>query len=240
MIIKKPMPEDLPLLKDLWQKAFEDPEEFIENFFQYGYSPDRCLVLYIGQAPAAVTYWFDCLWEGKKCAYIYGVATAPEHRGKGLCRTLITDLHQHLTDLGYAGAVLVPAKEDLFCLYKKLGYTSFCPMEKLTVLPAGTVPSGFCDVPAGSVTHTEAALRFLKSYCRFYECDGFRFWGAVEDHTLYIQEFSGDISCLPDIYGFGGIDKAICRVYGRGKDYAMYLPLCDPDFRPVYFGIPLD
>ena len=244
MIIKKPAADEIPLLQSLWQEAFGDPPEFIESFFQNGYSPERCLVLYVEQTPAAALYWFDCLWEGEKCAYVYGVATAQQYQGKGLCKALMTQLHQTLCKQDYAGAVLVPAKEDLFTLYKKLGYTPFCPTEKQTILPDGTVSvvktSGLCNVPAGAVTHTREALQFLESYCHFYTGDGFCFWGTVENGTLYIQEFSGDSSLLPAICGAIGAEKTICRVYGSGKDYAMFLPLCDPDFYPRYFGIPLD
>lgn len=244
MIIKAPTQADLPALKALWQQAFGDPAGFIEGFFQEGYSENRCRICFIDHTPAAVAYWFDCLWEGKKCAYIYGVATHNHHQGKGLCKALMADIHQHLAASGYAGAILVPAKEGLFSLYQKLGYTPFCPMEKQTVYPAEAVPvtqtPAKAYAPAGSVTHTQPALRFLETYCKFYAGDGFRFWGAVEDTTLYIQEYAGDPALLPGICGSFGAEKAVCRIFGKGSDYAMYLPLCDPDFRPRYFGIPLD
>ena len=244
MIIKEPTQADLPAMKALWHQAFGDPDGFIEGFFQKGYSKDRCLVLYEDQSPAAVAYWFDCLWEDKKCAYVYGVATAADHQGKGFCRALMTHLQEKLTAGGYAGAILVPAKEDLFTLYQKLGYAPFCPMEKQTFYPANAVRVTQVPAeryaPAGSVIHTSDALRFLETYCKFYSGDGFRFWGAVEDATLYIQEFVGDAACISGICAAMGAKKAVCRIYGSGNDYAMYLPLCDPGFRPTYFGIPLD
>ena len=244
MIIKPPVQADLPALKSLWQQAFGDPAGFIEGFFQTGFSLMRCLTVCDGETVAAALYWFDCLWEGKKCAYVYGVATAAVYQGKGLCRALMTQLREHLTDLGYAGAILVPAKKDLFSLYQKLGYTPFCPMEATTFLPAAPVrvtpAAAMMHAPVGSVTHTQDALRFLETYCAFYVGDGFRFWGAVEDTTLYIQEFAGDPAQIGGICAAMGAEKAICRIYGQGKDYAMYLPLCDPTFRPAYFGIPLD
>ena len=246
MIINQPESEDLPLLQRLWQQAFGDPQEFIAAFFREGYSADRCRVLYEGQFPAAVVYWFDCLWEGQKCAYLYGIATAPEHRGKGLCRSLLEQLHQELINLGYAGAVLVPAEKSLFSLYGKLGYSPFCPMEKQTVLPGKAIPvkqvpaDPYDFAPAGSVIHTKAALDFLASYCALYESEGFRFWGAVEDAALYIQEFVGNPAQLSGICAGLDAEKAVCRIYGSGPDYAMYLPLGNKNFRPRYFGIPLD
>ena len=244
MIIKAPTQADLPALKSLWQQAFGDPIGFIEGFFQTGYNPDRSLVLCDGETIAAVAYWFDCLWEGKKCAYVYGVATASAYQGKGLCRALMTQLQQQLTAGGYVGAILVPAKEGLFSLYQKLGYAPFCPMKKQTFYPANAVCVTHAPAeqytPAGSVIHTSDALLFLETYCKFYSGDGFRCWGAVEDATLYIQEFVGDAACISGICAGLGAEKAVCRIYGSGNDYAMYLPLRDPDFHPSYFGIPLD
>ena len=246
MTTKKPLPKDLPFLQTLWHRAFGDPAEFTDIFFRKGYSPDRCRILYQDDLPVTVAYWFDCLWEDEKCAYLYGIATAPEHRGKGFCRNLLEQLHQELTSLGYAGAVLVPAGESLFSLYGKLGYSSFCPMEKLTVLPGKAIavkqaPADSYDfAPTGSVRHTKNALNFLTSYCKLYEGKCFRFWGAVENTTLYIQEFVGDSAQLPGICAGLGAEKAVCRIYGSGPDYAMYLPLGNNNFRPRYFGIPLD
>ena len=244
MIIKPPVQADLPALKELWQQAFGDPAGFIEGFFQTGYSMDRCLTACDGETIAAALYWFDCLWEGKKCAYVYGVATAAAYRGNGICRALMTRLHEHLTDLGYAGAILVPAKDHLFSLYRKLAYTPFCPMETKTFSPAApvcvTAAAAIMHAPMGSVTHTQDALHFLETYCAFYVGDGFQFWGAVEDATLFIQEFVGDSTQIGGICAAMGAKKAVCRISGQGKDYAMYLPLCDPGFCPTYFGMPLD
>ena len=70
----------------LWQQAFGDSRVFIDGFFRTGYSPDRCRFLERDGRLAAILYWFDCQWAGKKVAYIYSVATDKDFRGQGLCR----------------------------------------------------------------------------------------------------------------------------------------------------------
>ena len=70
-------------LKELWHLAFGDGLEFIELFFGTAYAPERCLYLTEDGQVTAALYWLDCSYQDQKQAYIYAVATHPEHRGKG-------------------------------------------------------------------------------------------------------------------------------------------------------------
>ena len=132
MTINAPAPEQIPQLRRLWQQAFGDTDEFLEDFFCVAFSEERCATTEEDGKIAAMLYWFDCAWEGKKVAYIYAVATDEAYRNRGLCRALMESTHEKLQSLGYAGAVLVPGSLSLFSLYKKLGYTE-----------AGIVPCTF-------------------------------------------------------------------------------------------------
>ena len=100
-------------LKDLWQLAFGDGEAFIDLFFRTGFSPERCLYLTENGQVTAALYWLDCEYRGQKQAYIYAVATHPEHRGKGLCRKLMDMTHEGLKEQGYHAALLRPADDGL-------------------------------------------------------------------------------------------------------------------------------
>ena len=71
-------------LKQLWKTVFGDPDSFIDTFFAVAFSPDRCLFFEDSGKIVSALYWFDCEYENGKLAYIYAVATHPEHRGKGL------------------------------------------------------------------------------------------------------------------------------------------------------------
>ena len=127
-------------LRALWQEAFGDDDAFWDQFFTYGFAPDRCRCLTVDGEVAAALYWFDCSFGGKPLAYLYGVATAKKHRGKGLCRALAENAHAHLKYLGYAGVILVPADKELSQMYEKMGY-SLCSSVSEFVCTAASEPA---------------------------------------------------------------------------------------------------
>ena len=71
-------------LKKLWKQAFGDSDAFLDTFFSVAYCPARSQQLTQDGRLAAMLYWFDCHLAGRKLAYIYAVATDPDHRGRGL------------------------------------------------------------------------------------------------------------------------------------------------------------
>lgn len=251
MIIKYPDPQDLTGLKALWQEAFGDPEPFIEGFFRTGFSPERCRAV-VEEGPVAALYWFDCRWQDRKLAYIYAVATRKDRQGLGLCRRLMEDTHQILTQQGYAGAVLVPAEEWLFALYGKLGYRAFCPMEDGRAFAAGEpVQVQRIDyeayararedlLPPDGIVQDRAALAYLGTYCDFYAGPGLLFSAARKGDALYFQEFLGDTQKIPGILTALGAKKGEYRRPGGRAPLAMYRSLTADDRQPAYFGLPLD
>lgn len=235
----------------LWQQAFGDSEAFIEGFFRTGFSPERCRFLEKDGALAAILYWFECQWDGKKVAYIYAVATERNFRGQGLCRQLMEDTHRHLRCLGYAGATLVPGDAGLFQMYEKLGYRGFCPMEHKCLLSGGQPVEVRCIspeqyaalakeyLPVGSVVPGAEMLSFYATYGQFYAIDGGCFCAAREEDTVYIQEFLGDAGVLPGIGAALGVEKIQVRLPVGDKPFAMYHSFTDGAL-PEYLGIALD
>ena len=235
----------------LWQQAFGDSKAFIEGFFRTGFSPDRCRFLEKDGALAAILYWFDCRWNGKKVAYIYAVATDEQFRGQGLCRQLMEDTHRHLRYLDYDGAALVPAAAGLFQMYEKMGYRGFCPMVCKTVSAGGEPvavrrisPEQYAALaktwlPGGSVVPGAEMLSFYGTYGQFYAFDGGCFCAARERDTLYIQEFLGDAGVLPGIGAAMGVEKIQVRLPGGDKPFAMYHSFTEVAL-PEYLGIALD
>lgn len=249
MIIEIPGAGDLPGLKEVWQEAFGDREDFVDGFFATGFSPDRCRCVRMGDRPVTVLYWFDCFLEDKKLAYIYAVATDKAYRGRGLCRKLMEQTHRQLKTQGYSAAVLVPGNKKLFSMYGALGYTPFCPMET-TTLTGDTPP-----VPVEKITAAEyfqlrgrhlppkgilqaAAAGYLETFAEFYKTEGALMCLSKEGETLYFQEFLGDPTVLPGVVCGLGAKKAVVRLPG-GKEYAMYLPLSPTDLTDAYLGISL-
>ena len=72
MNIDYPSPDQLDGLQALWQEAFGDDDAFVEQFYTYGFAPDRCRCLTVDGQIAAALYWFDCSYQGKPLAYLYG------------------------------------------------------------------------------------------------------------------------------------------------------------------------
>ena len=230
MIIKHPEMAQIEGLTALWVEAFEEPKEAAQCFFDSAFAPRRSLVCLERDAVAAGLYWFDCLWKGRKVAYIYAVGTRIAHRGKGLCHALMEKTHEVLKSRGYHGAILVPAEESLFGFYGEMGYVDCCPGgipgEKLTAQrerEMGLTPismEAYLEkqkqlLPKDAVVHTATAYEYLKHFAEFYAYDG----GIVCKIEEDIQER------LP--------------WDGRGEMASMYLPLTEDIELPGYFAHPL-
>ena len=89
-------------LRSLWKVVFGDTDAFLDHFFSIAYSPERCSYYEQDGEAICALYWFDCAYEGGKLAYIYAVATHPEHRGKGICRRLMEGAHEAIRGQGIA------------------------------------------------------------------------------------------------------------------------------------------
>ena len=72
-------------LRDLWKLVFGDGDDFLEVFFGTAYAPERCLCIMDADTAAGALYWLPC----DNYAYIYAVATHPDHRGRGFAKKLV-------------------------------------------------------------------------------------------------------------------------------------------------------
>ena len=252
MIIDIPAARDIPALRQLWKQAFGDTDAFLDSFFARGFAFDRCRCVRIDSALAAALYWFDCDWQGKQVAYIYAVATDTAFRGKGLCRALMENTHRHLQNNGYAGAALVPGSRELFSLYEKLGYRSFCPIQTLTVSAGKDAVSPELlsakefDTLRRSLLPENALLQegqttaFLSAFAGLYKTENSVFAATKEENTLHFQEYLGDPALLPDIIAGLKAETGIVRLPGGDTDTAMYHSFDGSDALPAYLGIPLN
>ena len=249
MIIKAPEKKDIPALRQLWKDAFGDTDAFLDKFFSFGFSADRCKVLFVDGVAAAVLYWFDCLWNGEKVAYLYAVATDKAYQNQGLCRELMTDTHRHLKNLGYKGAALVPGNQGLFSLYQKFGYRCFCPMEtkkvscknanlSLRTIDASTYSALRKDyLPENAILQEGVTLTFLSTFAKFYKGENCLFSAYQEDNTLHICEYFGKEENLASI---GIAKQALVHLPGGNIPSAMYLDFAGDSRLPDYLGITLN
>lgn len=251
MTINCPTTANIPALGRLWKQAFHDPDSFIDAFFQKGFSPQRCRCLFQDGQLAAALYWFDCAFGEKTLAYLYAVATDEAYRHQGLCHTLMADTLDYLKNRGYAGAILVPAGEDLRQLYCHMGFQDFAGIREFTCL-AGTQSIPLqqltaeeyaarrkCFLPENSVLQEGAALEFLNTYTQFYAGENVLFSLFRDEETAFVAELLGDAEKAPSILCALGLSHGRFRVPGKDP-FAMYYPLTDDFSLPGYFGHALD
>lgn len=238
-------------LKTLWHLAFGDGIEFIQLFFQTAYSSQRCLYLTEDGQVTAALYWLDCAYMDQKQAYIYAVATHPDHRGKGLCRKLMDRTHALLKEQGYRAALLRPADDGLRRMYRKMGYRvctgvsefdctagQALPLRKIEVPEYARLRRRF--LPEDGVLQEGVSLDYLASYAEFYTGEGFLLAGAPCQGEFNGMELLGDRSAAPGILAALGYEKGGFRCPGGEIPFGMFLPLAEDAAVPGYLGLVFD
>ncbi len=238
-------------LSALWQEAFGDPAAFFDLFYGTGFSSDRCRCLWMNEELAAALYWFDCLYEGEKIAYIYGVATAATYQRRGLCRRLMEDTHRHLKEQGYAAAILVPVNEGLFGFYAKIGYAPCSSVGEFSAQPQGEpLPLRRIDemeyaalrrkyLPQGGVIQEQENLSFLAAQYTLYAGENILLAGHQSKENFWGTEFLGDPALAPRILKTLGAPRGKFRGPGSKRPFAMFLPFKKVN-PPTYFGLAFD
>lgn len=251
MVVDHPSPEQIPALQRLWQQVFEDTTEFIRLFFSCAYAPDHCLCL-VKEQPVAALYWLDCHYHGEKYAYLYAVATHPEHRGKGFCRQLMEKTHRLLAHRGYTGALLVPQTPELREMYGKMGYRDctcvterFCAAGEKTVPIRPVQPQEYADLrrqylPDKGVIQEFANLSLLSGIAKLYAGEDFILAAAQQKDALWGMELLGNPDAAPAILRSLGYGAGTFRTPGTDQRFAMLLPLNPNAEAPEYFGLAFD
>lgn len=235
-------------LKRLWKTVFGDTDLFIDTFFDVAFASDRCRFLTEDGTIVSALYWLDCHWNGQKIAYIYAVATDPNHRGKGLASRLIKETHTHLKEAGYAGAVLKPA-QGLFSFYARLGYvtTGFADYLEVTAGDSPVSLRSLCArehallrrtlLPENSIFQEDVTLDFLHRFADVYATADALI--CVDPESGTILEYLGNPDSAPGILASLDIKQAKLRIPGKDFPLTMYHPLnCTK--MPGYLGITLE
>lgn len=249
MKISKPAEEHIPQLRELWKEAFGDSDSFLDDFFTTAFSKDRSRCVTDNGRVAAMLYWFDCEFGGRKIAYIYAVATAVSHRGQGICGRLMDDTHSLLRKLGYEGAILVPGSESLFSFYGRMGYRTCCFAEKFTCKGNGAevtltqigkdeyarLRRGY--LPENAVIQEKENLSFLETQADFCKGEDFIMCSYTEDGRLTCVELLGNKEAASGIVSAFGCTEGSFFTVGNEVPFAMYLPFDNSDSYPTYFGL---
>jgi len=119
---------DMPQLQALWKKVFGDADKFISLIFDSVIKPENALVIKLSNTIVSMLYILPYRMKIRSrilsAAYIYGVATDSDFRGKGYMKQLMNEALNEIKNRNYDIAVLIPAENSLFDFYKQYGFTN--------------------------------------------------------------------------------------------------------------------
>lgn len=252
MIFKYPGNEEIPQLLSLWKNVFGEYDGFWELFRNIAFLPDHCRCITENGQVIAGLYWFDCRCGKDKIAYVYAVVTDPAHRGRGLCRKLMEDVHALLKTRGYDSVMLVPADQGLREMYRKLGYEDCTSVEKLSCA-AGETAVEIRNVgteeyaalrreflPENAVLQEGLQLPFLAAQAQLFAGADFLLAAWLEGNALHSMELLGNTNAAPGILRALGCEKGIFQTPGVNNPFAMIHKLQDSAVVPNYFGFSFD
>lgn len=252
MKIECPAENQIPLLRNLWKKAFGDDDAFLDIFFTTAFSPARCRCISENGGITATLYWFDVSCGGRKLAYLYAVATDPDHRGRGLCRSLMEDVRLLLAQAGYAGILLVPQSEALREMYRKMGYRDCTAVtERIVDSGSESIPCTVIDqqafaslrrvyLPERGVVQEGENLRFLSAQAQFLQGADFLAAVTLDGQYLHCHELLGNTDSAAGILRALNCFRGFFRMPGGETPFAQYLPLRSDCPVPGYFGLAFD
>ena len=125
-------PADLPALTALWQEVFGDSAEFAKTALGQFAGADNVFVAEEDGAAAGLLCAVPVSCRGRKGAYLYGVATRPEYRGRGLAAGLMEHAAGQLRARGAEFLALVPAQQSLFDYYAAHGFQKAFGLRRIT------------------------------------------------------------------------------------------------------------
>lgn len=230
-------------LRRLWTECFGNEENWIDVFFQTAFDPTHVCCLRRQGRLAAALCWMDTYCQGRPLAYLYAIATDPEHRRQGLCRELMGKTHDLLARQGYAGAILVPGDEGLRQMYGKMNYVNFGGIRRFCAEAGEPIPIRRLSpeeyaaarreyLPAGGVVQENGAVEFLASGAELYVGADFLL-AMAGDVGL---ELLGNAHGAPGILGALGLESGSFRTPGE-EPFAMFRSLTGEDWQPGYFGL---
>lgn len=124
--------KDMPAYQALWEQAFGDKAEFSQMVFEKFAGPDNVYVEEAEGKIVSILSAVPCTLKGQKGAYFYGLATDAACRMQGHMRSLMAFAEQDLRAKGCAFVTLIPAGEELFAFYEKLGWQKAFGLRRLT------------------------------------------------------------------------------------------------------------
>ena len=238
-------------LFSLWKKVFSGEDAFWDAFANESFNSRQCLALFDRERPLSALYFFDCLYGGRRYAYIFALATDPAYRGRGFAGQLLQNSADLLCRQGFSGALLVPAEEKLFDFYRRLGYNTVLYNDRFEA----TAANGFSDsftalsaaefsasrnafLPEGGALHTDDLVSLFARYGKFARCGDALFAYHAEDGGIVCDELLGNRERAAELLAFLKVKTGLFKIQGNTLPYALAISF-DGKGLPRYFGIDL-
>ncbi len=158
--------KDIPEIKKIWERCFDDPINYIDFLYDRVTAPERTLVLEENGVIAAIAMSIDCSFSFKDQSlpgvYIYGCATLPGYGWQGLQNRLVSRLEQEAEARGAQISFIVPGNMMMYSFYRKHGYTSEFPYREVVLRPGVLGDMGQPDVPVSYNTITSSELYAIR------------------------------------------------------------------------------
>lgn len=137
-------------IRTLWQKCFDDREDFVAFYFDRVYEDVNAMSLEKeGRVVSALQMIpYTMTWCGTELtvAYISGACTDPAERGKGLMGELLKQSFEEMRRRNCDITALIPATASLFDYYRAYGYTEVFDYA-LHTFECPEIPSGIKEMP---------------------------------------------------------------------------------------------
>ncbi len=212
------------LSRALYDEAFPGEDaRFTDALFALGF-PAHLVAMGEGKDLASMLFAlpYDIVTEDgrKEANYLYAVATAKAHRGKGYAKKLLRRVAERGTPV-----FLRPMSPSLFDFYKSAGFVPFSPYREWQGDAADGDTAGFTAL--SKEAYLCARDRFLKPpYCRMsadFLSLSFSLGGAVgldgrfaalyerDGDTVLFKEWWGDVALAPAAAKFLNASKFVAR-----------------------------
>ena len=211
---------DINRIKELWVEIFGDSQQFADFAANICPTEEIYLVKDDNQIVAMVNAGIDLQACGKKGFYIYGLATVPQYRGKGLAKQLMEYVENKKLSQGYDFVLTQPAQESLFEFYRQMGYTNTVYLRKAVI-----------DIKrnlwATADFDTMTATRFKDMRSKFSDDEVVHFSkSGYEKFTEYVYTEGGSTAETKDAYClyFEEKDRVVVRdLFAKSTPKAMEL-----------------
>ena len=109
-------------IKSLWKTAFDDNDAFIDSFIDGMKKRYSRYTITANDVLVSMLHVIQFEMDGFLVGYIYGVATAPESRGRGYASRIIRKAIDECRKQGFDALATIPADEKLRLYYRKFGF----------------------------------------------------------------------------------------------------------------------